>query len=474
MKYQSNDVALKELLEVFENSNDVIISENKELNFIIIFQEHMTDIMTFNNDLLPQLRKNKDKNVDEVLTGLARKIDINEKDPYQIIFQGLMLYYQNKQFYILDISKVLRRSTGDSNVEPINIVGARDGFTENFKDNISLLRTRIKNAELNIEEYMVGRRSKTWVGLLSIKDIHNEEKRRLLIKKLNEIDIDALITVSDIIPWLTKRTIFPVCNYIGVPDLAATKLLDGEFLILIDRIPLAIATPTSFYDLVEERVDFNENTPIRFLHRLLILFCFFLSTVFLGLLLSFLTYQKDLLSLPLISTLQVTQKGAIFPIAAEILFVLFLFELYHFITFRSSEKTLGSTIVLIAGLIIGQNIIESGLVGVVVITATALAFMSGFVVSNNLHFQFGLSIIRIIFIVASFFFGLYGVSLAMIIISIYFMKQSFLGEHFFYPFIPFDYEGFKQFFTARNKRKKRNLSLDVKNFRRMNNDKKNN
>jgi hypothetical protein len=52
----------------------------------------------------------------------------------------------------------------------------------------------------------------------------------------------------------------------------------------------------------------------------------------------------------------------------------------------------------------------------------------------------------------------------LIIVAIHFSKQSFLGEHFLHPFIPFDLTGFKDFFKARanKKRVRRNTSLDLK------------
>ena len=314
-----------------------------------------------------------------------------------------------------------------------------------------------------IKEFKIGRRSKTWVGLVYIEDIHSQEMRLELEEKLNNIDIDALITINDILPHLSDRYIFPIVNYIGLPDLATTKLLDGEFIIVIDRIPTVLVTPTSLSDLMEERVDYVVNKTTRILHRVIVLFCFFLSTVFLGLFLSVLTYQIDLLSLPLLSTFSVTQKGAVFPIFIEIVFVLFLFELYYFVGFRSSEKTLSSTIVLIGGLIIGQNLIDSGMVGVLVITITALCFLATFVVSNNILFVFGISVVRFVFLLSGLFFGFYGVAIMMVIFIIHFSKQSFLGEHFLHPFIPFDWEGFKNFFKARanKERHKRNSSLDL-------------
>lgn len=465
MKYASNYDYFLLIKERLESNKDVVISYNPLLNSTIIYQEHMCNITDFNKDLLPLLLHYLDLNVDQVLIGISKEIKLEEVDLYQIIFSGLLILYDFKvdKFYSLDLSKIIRRTTGDSNAEPQNIIGSRDGFTENYKDNVSLIRSRVKSDNLMIEEFMIGRRSKTWVGVIYIDDIHNKDSKDELVKKIEGIDIDALITINDIIPYLSKRFIFPIVNYIGLPDLAVTKLYDGEFIIVIDRIPSVLVTPTSLSDLMEERVDYVVNKTARVLQRIIVLFCFFLSTIFLGIFLSTLTFQIDILSLPLLSTFSVTQKGAVFPIFIEIIFVLFLFELYYFVGFRSSEKTLSSTIVLIGGLIIGQNLIDSGLVGVLVITITALSYLATFVVSNNILFIFGISVIRLIFILSGLFFGIFGVTLSLIILIVHFAKQSFLGHNFLHPFIPFDFSGFKDFFKARadRKRTKRNASLNL-------------
>ena len=167
---------------------------------------------------------------------------------------------------------------------------------------MSLFRTRLKNSNFLIEEFKIGKRSKTWVGLLYIKDIHDEEKKAEIISLLNEVNIDALLTVNDLLPYLSKRHIFPVCNYIGYPDIAVSKLLDGEFIIVIDRIPVVLSLPTSLMEIVEERVDYLENKSSRIVQRLIVLICLFFSTVFLGIFVSILTFQIDILSLPLLST----------------------------------------------------------------------------------------------------------------------------------------------------------------------------
>ena len=163
MKSNFNKTFYTDLRERLSKDIDVIISDNNEINITIFFQEQMCNIIDFSRDFLPQLIARPELSASEILTGIAREVDVKEKDVYQIIFNGLMLLYDHKRnkFFLLDISKALRRDTGDSNAEPQNIIGSRDGFTENYKDNISLLRGRLKNSNVLIKEFKIGRRSKS-------------------------------------------------------------------------------------------------------------------------------------------------------------------------------------------------------------------------------------------------------------------------------------------------------------------------
>lgn len=88
----------------------------------------------------------------------------------------------------------------------------------------------------------------------------------------------------------------------------------------------------------------------------------------------FLTYQSDSLSLSMLLRIKVTEEEVFFPIYIEMFFVLFLFELYYIVSFKSPKLTLSSMVVLVGGIIIGQNTIESGMVSVFVMTCVALCF----------------------------------------------------------------------------------------------------
>ncbi|MFI3251576.1 MAG: spore germination protein [bacterium] len=460
--------SLFEEFKTLLNSNtDVFFSYNNELNTTIIFQEQLCSIAIFNRQLLPNLISNKDKNLEDVLTGLARQIEFKDDNKMdlllQILFSGLLLYYDHNRniFLLIDISQALRRSTSDSIVEPKNILGSRDGFTENFKDNIALIRTRLKCGNITIDEFMIGERSKTWLGVLSIDDIHNQEIKKELNQLISKIKIDGLLSVEDIMN--EKSFSGAKYQYVGSPDLACKYLLEGQFVIIIDRIPMVIILPTTFGLITKLRIDEVGSNTYKIFQRTLILFALLSSLLLPSLLVSFITFQSDTLSLTVLSTLLVTQKGAIFPPSIEVLMILLLFEFYYLIAFRSSEATISSTIVLIGGLIIGQNAIDSGIVGVIVMTVVALSFLSTFVVTNNIAFISNITVMRLINLFASFFFGIYGLTLALITSLIYLSNMKFLGIHFTSPFIPINIKDLKLFIFSRTSSKNKERVNVLKN-----------
>ncbi len=218
---------------------------------------------------------------------------------------------------------------------------------------------------------------------------------------------------------------------------------------IIDRIPMVIIFPTTFGQITKIRIDEVGGVSYKFLQRMFVIFALLGATLFPALLLCFITFQSDTLSLTVLSTLMITQKGAIFPPTLEILLILLLFEFYYLVAFRSSEATIGGTVVMIAGLIIGQNAISSGIVGVVVMTAVALSFLSSFLITNNIALISKITLLRVLNIFSAMFFGIFGLTLCVIVTLLYISNIKFLGVYFTSPFIPLNIKDLKLFFFSR-------------------------
>ena len=173
---------------------------------------------------------------------------------------------------------------------------------QNFKENIALIRTRVKDDHLCIDTLTIGRRSKTIVSILSIKDIHNEKIRENLKKHLEEIDIDAIISIEDVMAYFQKKHLFPSYHYVGTPDTACRRLYNGEFILVIDRICIVVCLPTTLAYASRFKID-GINIPLfSFFERWFVLLSAIFSIFFCGLLAAFTTIQMDSLSLTVLST----------------------------------------------------------------------------------------------------------------------------------------------------------------------------
>lgn len=435
------------MLEKLRTNIDVIYKETRA-NCIICYQEHLCNILEFMKDFYPKLEHDTDSDIDEMFPGICKKIEDDEDTVISLVFSGLLIAYRNKQFYAFDLSKAPSRQTGDSIAEPDNVMGSRDGFVENFKENIALIRTRVKDDRLCIDTLTIGRRSKTIVSILSIKDIHNEKIRENLKKHLEEIDIDAIISIEDVMAYFQKKHLFPSYHYVGTPDTACRRLYNGEFILVIDRICIVVCLPTTLAYASRFKID-GINIPLfSFFERWFVLLSVIFSIFFCGLLAAFTTIQMDSLSLTVLSTLKISQKGIYLPIFMEILIVLGMFELYYLIGFRQSKITVSSTIVLIGGLIVGQNLISSGIAGVFIMTATAICFLLSFVVSSNVTNIVAISLARLVILFSSLFYGILGITIASIFLACFLYDQKTLDVHYFYPFLPFDVRGIHKFFLS--------------------------
>lgn len=452
------------MLERLKNNTDVIFKVTKA-NCTMYYQEHLCNILEFMKDLYPRLLEDRNSDLDDIFPGICKKLEYDEDEIIQFVFFGLLICERNKQFYVLDLSKAPSRPTGDSIAEPDNVFGPRDGFVENFKENIALIRTRVKDDRLNIDTITVGRRSKTILSLLSIEDIHNNEMRQSIIKQLEAIDIDAIICIEDIMSYFQKKHLFPTFHYVGTPDTACRRLYNGEFVLVIDRNCIVICLPTTLTYTSRLKIDALNIPLFSFFERWFVILSAVFAIFFCGILSAFCGIQMDSLSLTVLSTLKISQTGIYLPIFVEILIVLGMFELYYLIGFRQNKVTVSSTIVLIGGLIVGQNLISSGIAGVFVMTATAICFLLSFVVSSNVTNIIAISLARLIIVFSSLIYGLFGIVIASVLLACYLYNQKTLGVRYFYPFLPFDIKGIHKFFLSSSSLKldKRDQPLKVNN-----------
>lgn len=70
--------------------------------------------------------------------------------------------------------------------------GSKEGFTESISSNVLMIRRKLPDYNLVVEELEVGVRTKTKVAVIYIKDIANEKVLNELKNRIRSIDTDGI------------------------------------------------------------------------------------------------------------------------------------------------------------------------------------------------------------------------------------------------------------------------------------------
>ena len=123
--------------------------------------------------------------------------------------------------------------------------GPREGFTESLRTNTSMLRRKIKNAQLKFEQMKMGTESHTDICICYIQGLANEEILKDLRRRLEQIRMDIILESAYIEEFIQDNpySIFPTVGRSERPDVIAAKLLEGRIAILCDGTPLCSPYP---------------------------------------------------------------------------------------------------------------------------------------------------------------------------------------------------------------------------------------
>ena len=113
-----------------------------------------------------------------------------------------------------------------------------------------------------------------------------------------------------------------------------------------------------------------------------------------GLFIAIINFHPGVLSLSFLANIKITERGTNWPMFYEVLIVYFLFEFYRFSTSRSTNNYIQNIIIILGGLFVGQNAIESGTIGATILFLTSISYLAVFAVTNNIYLITSINIFR--------------------------------------------------------------------------------
>ena len=160
---------------------------------------------------------------------------------------------------LLDVRTYPQRETQEPEKDKV-LRGSRDGFVETLISNTALIRRRIRNTNLSMKLINVGSISKTDVVLCYMEDKVDKKLLSSITERISSLNVDSLtMNQQSLAEALFKNkwyNPFPKIKHSERPDTAASAVLEGNIVILVDNSPSVSIIPTSIFDILEEADDY--------------------------------------------------------------------------------------------------------------------------------------------------------------------------------------------------------------------------
>lgn len=436
--------------KILGDSNDITVKEvftwNNKVKIVAIGIDGLVDSEVIDNYVLRPLTVGRPfENIE------------SEKEAYQLAREGFLYHFSQDEVKDLNdaINKILQGVTvvvfdnvkkaiafDAKNIpqrgiqEPENesvLNGAKDAFVESLRTNTALIRKKLKSQFLRLESFTVGKESQTPVNIVYLNDVADMGILEELRRRIKNIDVNSLISTKTFETGISdnKYSIFPQVQYTERVDKFCSNLTDGKIGILIDGLPVAYIVPGILAMFFQAPEDYSENYILASFVRILRYICFGLSMMLPGFYIAITTFHSEMIPTKLLISIIQSKEGVPFAIAFEIIGLLIAFELLIEASLRL-PKSIGATISIIGGLIVGDAAVNAKLISPVVVVVIAITGIAGFVIPNQ-ELSNATRISRLLFVIAGTLGGLFGIAFVIIVIIYYLSNLTSFGVPYLSP-----------------------------------------
>ena len=366
--------------------------------------------------------------------------DVKKLTDMEQVFAGLLA--GNAVFFMDGYDRAMKISSkgypgldvSEAETEKV-LRGSKEGFCDSVKTNAALVRKRIRDTRLKVEQQNIGVRSNTVVQLLYVEDLVHEELLIAVKERLESFTVDGILD-SGMLEQLTEEawySPFPQFQTTERPDRAAQELLNGKAVLLCDNSPVALVIPGAFNSFMESSEDWYNRFEMTSFLRVLRYLAMAVATLLPGLYLAVIRFHTQILPANLILSFAQAREGVPFSSVVELVFLELSFELIREAGVRI-PGTLGNAIGIVGGLIIGQAAVEANLVSPVVVIIVALTALGSLAIPNE-EFASAFRLLKYGFLFLGGYLGIFGIVLGLYLTAAHLAGLLSFGVPYLVPFV---------------------------------------
>lgn len=446
---------LSEYITICAKNDDLKIANHQieDTTLTIIYMIEMTDIKKFNYEVKPYLTINALDNINNNFLGIGKIVsDYSYDNLDNLLYTGNILIINNNKCFAFDYANKIRRTLGKSMLDPDDPLSSQDALIEDINANLTLIKRRLKTTNLIVSKYQLGMISKTSCAILYNKEYYDKVSLTKIIKSLNQNKNNVVTSINDINVLFDDNVLVPTVFNTSSPEIITTAIMKGRIIIILDNSPIAAILPANLTTFTTSKSYVNTPKYYSIFNHIFILIFLFISLFMMGLFISIINFHPGVLSLSFLANIKITERGTNWPMFYEVLIVYFLFEFYRFATSRSTYNYIQNIIIILGGLFVGQNAIESGTIGATILFLTSISYLAVFAVTNNIYLITSINIFRLFILILSYTMGIIGFIIASLLVVFYLYQPQNSSNFYLYPFIPFNLSDFKKYFTPSNQK----------------------
>lgn len=369
-----------------------------------------------------------EKDINNVLSSLKRG-------------QTALLLENSDEAIIIDTSSGDYRSISEPTNES-SIRGSREGFIEKLETNTSIIKRRIRDENLVIENMVLGRRTQRDLAIIYIDNIVDKNVLQELKYKLSSIDVDSVSLIGYIQQYIENDaySIFPQSRTTERPDIVEGNLMEGRIAVMLEGTPMVLLTPSIFIEFFQAIEDYTQRTIVSSFTRILRALSVIIVITFPSIYLTLIKFNAELIPIKFVNTIIQSRSNIPLTPFMEILSMEIIVEFLREGGLRLPPKV-NQTLSIVGGIIIGEAAIKAGIVSSATLLVIGISIIAAFL-TPNYDMSLAVRFIRFPMLILSNYLGLLGLTAGFFFLLVHICSLESLGV----PYFSFHNEEYKDIF----------------------------
>jgi hypothetical protein len=337
--------------------------------------------------------------------------------------------------HLVDVRGFKARSPDEPTTER-TILGSKEAFVEPLRTNTTMIRRRVRTRHLRIQEVQIGQLSPSTVAVIYVGNIANPALVAAILARLRTIRADVVQTSAELAAYMKgpKTSPFPQVERTERPEAVCREIVSGRVGVILDNDPFAILLPTTFWDLMQAPGDYAQSAWSAAFIRMVRFTALFVVASGPGLYAALVMVHLDLIPHDLALTIVGGRRGVPVPAPLEYVFLILIFEILREVSIRI-PKSLGPTIGVVGGIVLGQAVVQSGIASPPLIVVVSVVGLSLFTAP---HYEMvgANRYLAITSLVIGSQFGIYGLMVMAIVVVLHLGSLESYGTPYLAPAAP--------------------------------------